>query len=307
MATPPPDIIGTALLEAFAQRGYAATLPDPMTVSVELPNGSSVSADITEWRRHAGRSSRAALPGIAAQYADQAATAFQRHDGPARNDQILSENLRLRLYTDETLGDMRDALVTRRLAPGLLETVVVDHPDALMPLNRSDVGGTPENSVFGTALSLSLGKEPHYIETVAVQGVDVMHIGGTHRYVSSQVHALRRHVEPASVPYGALVAFPLPEYVLVHPIGGAHLFAAMEAVQDLSRRLFEAGDKAISTQVFWWRPGSYERLPEEEALNSGQVPDLRPVGIQVDHRAMSVAAQSADTSELIDLWARDHG
>ncbi|MEU0572767.1 hypothetical protein ABZ297_46205 [Nonomuraea sp. NPDC005983] len=304
-----PDVVGEALVRAFADRGYEATLPELATVRIRMPDGSSLSADITEWRGYAGSNAPAALPRIAADYADQAAKAFARYAGHSQNEQTLpsAENLRVRLYTDEALGEMRDGLVTRRLAPGLLETVVADYPDSIMPLNRADLGGAPENGVFGAALSLSIGKEPHYTETSAVQGVPVTHIGGTHRYVSSHVHVLRRHVDPASAPYGALLSFPLPEYVLVHAIGGVHLFAAMEAVQDLSRQLFEAGEKAISPQVFWWRPGRYEQLPEEEALTSGLVPDLRPVGIEVDHRDMSVAALGSDTHELIDLWMRDHG
>jgi hypothetical protein len=294
-------------VRAFADRGYEATLPEPTTVEITLPDGSSLTADIAEWPRYAGDNAPAALPGIAATYADQAATAFGRQAGHSQNEQILpSENLRVRLYTDETLGEMRDALVTRRLAPGLLQTVVVDHPDSLMPLNRTDIGAAPENGIFGTALSFSIGKEPHYTEMDTVQGVPVMHVGGTHRYVGSHIQVFRRYVEPSSVPYGALLSFPLPEYVLVHAIGSVHLVVAMEAVQDLSRRLFGAGEKRLSPQVFWWRPGQYERLPEEEALNSGRVPDLRPVGIEVDHQEMSVAAQNPDTNELLNLWMRDH-
>jgi class 3 adenylate cyclase len=309
MAGPASDVVGGALLRAFAERGFQATLTDAMTVRVILPDGSGVAADITAWRQHAQSSPPDALPKLAADYADRAAAAFGRHGGRPQNEGVLSaENLRVRIYPDEFLGDMAGALVTRRLAPGLIETVVVDYPDSLSPLNRADLGGgTPESRVFGLALAASIGREPHYVDNDMVNGVPVTHIGGTHRYVNSHVHVLRRHVDPASARYGALVAFPLPEYVLVHAIGGVHLFAAMESVQTLARRLFETGEKPVSPQVYWWRPGRYEQLPEEDALNSGQVPDLRPVGIAFDHDKMSVAAQSTDTNELIDLWRRDHG
>ncbi|MEV0387115.1 hypothetical protein [Nonomuraea sp. NPDC050643] len=295
-----PDVIGEALLRAFADRGYDARLPDPATVSVRLPDGSTASADISAWRAHAGRGGPEGLPGAAADYADQATTAFERSTGQVQD---ISANLRVRLYTDDALGAMRDALVTRPLAPGLIETVVVDYPDSIMPLERSRLGGLTEDAVFGTALAHSL-EEPHYADTDTVQGVQVTHVGGTHLFVGVHAHALLRHTGRA--PYGALVSFPLPEYVLVHVIGEVHLFAAMETVQDLSRRLFESGEKGISPQLYWWRPGAYEELPEEAALGGGHVPDLRPVGIQVDHEDTSVSFQTTDTDVLADLWLRDH-
>ncbi|GAA3693855.1 hypothetical protein GCM10022224_069180 [Nonomuraea antimicrobica] len=294
------DDIGQALLRAFAEQGYEAALPDLHTISVRLPDGTTANADISAWRDHAANAGPGALQEAAAGYAAQAAAAFGRG-----SERIRDQDLRMRLYTDDALGEMRDSLVTRRLAPGLIETVVVDYPDSIMPLDRARLGDAPQDAAFGAAVAHSLAEE-HYASTSSVGGVPVTHIGGTHRYVGAHAHVLRRHTGQA--PYGALVSFPLPEYVLVHEIGGeAHLFAAMEAVQDLSRRLYDTGDKALSPQVYWWRPGRHEELPEAEALRSGLVPDLRPVGVQVDHQERSVAFQSADTGELAELWMRDHG
>jgi hypothetical protein len=303
-----PDVIGQTLLRAFAQQGLRATLPDPATISVQLPDGSSARADISAWRDQAARGGADRLWEAAAGYAAQAARAFGRDAAQAaevaRGGRVEEGDLRVRLYTEEALGGMRDSLVTRLLAPGLVETVVVDYPDSIMPLDRGRLGDVPEDGVFGAALAHSIGTEQHYAETADVQGVPVTHIGGEHRYVSAHVHVLRRHA--AHAPHGALVSFPLPEYVLVHVIGETHVFAAMETLQDLSGRLFESGDKALSPQLYWWRPGPYEELPEEQALRTGLVPDLRPVGVEFDHRAKTLALQSADTNELVELWMRDH-
>ncbi|WP_067481279.1 hypothetical protein [Actinomadura hibisca] len=311
-----PDVIGDALVRAFADRGFQATLPRPTRLQLHVPDPSSP-IDIAEWRAFAGRNSRADLPEIAASFVE----GFVRKAGPvlqgtarlAQHAEIArtldADRLRVRLYPEDALtGDMAAALVTRRLAPGLLETVVVDYPDAVMTLNRSDTGGLPPEQVFGAAVAASVGREEHYVQTDDFQNVPIMHVGGTHRYVSAHVHVLRRHVDPATAPYGALVALPVPEYVVVHVIGRAtHLFWAMETMQDLAARHHEAGEKAITPQLYWWRPGAYEQLPEEHALSSGMSPDLRPVGIDVDHEAQSVAARTAETDELIGLWMRDHG
>ncbi|MGK5555792.1 hypothetical protein ACSNOI_29655 [Actinomadura kijaniata] len=308
MSAPAPDIIGDALLRAFAERGMTATLPQPDTLRLTLPDGTATTRDITEWRRHAGRNSRADLPGIAAQYAEQTATMFARSATHSDTRNLLDgERLRLRLYPDEALTpEMRSALVTRPLAPGLLETVVVDYPDALMPLNRGELNGVTEEAAFGAALEASLGREEHYSRTDDIQGVPVMHIGGTHRYVGSHVHVLSRYVDPAAARYGALVAFPIPEYVVVHVIGPVHLFAAFETVQELVERHFQAGEKALTPRLYWWRPGPYERLPERQALHGGQVPDLVPVGLKVDHQEKSIQPTTAETDQLIELWLRDN-
>ncbi|MCP9984351.1 hypothetical protein [Actinomadura madurae] len=76
------DIIGMSLIDAFAQRGYRAELTAPDTVAVTLKDGNRAQADIAQWRQHAGRNPRSALPGIAAQYADQAVQAFERQAPP---------------------------------------------------------------------------------------------------------------------------------------------------------------------------------------------------------------------------------
>ncbi|MGI5165706.1 hypothetical protein ACQEU3_15230 [Spirillospora sp. CA-253888] len=311
-----PDVIGDALVRAFADRGFQATLPRPTQLQLHVPEPSAP-IDIAEWRAFAGRNSRADLPEIAASFVEgfvkKAGPVLQgtaRMAGHAEIARTLdADRLRIRLYPEHAMTEeMTSALVTRRIAPGLLESVVVDYPDAVMPLNRADTGGLPPEQVFGAAVAASIGREEHYVQNDELHGVPIVHIGGTHRYVSAHVHALRRHVDPASAPYGALVALPVPEYVIMHVIGGGtHLFWAMETLQDLAARHHEVGEKEITAQVYWWRPGAYEQMPEEHALSSGMLPDLRPVGIDVDHAAKSVAPRTAETDELIALWMRDQG
>ncbi|GAA2447285.1 hypothetical protein GCM10010191_75650 [Actinomadura vinacea] len=306
-----PDIIGDALVQAFAERGYEARLAAPEALVVTLPSGPTDALDIGEWRAFAGRNSRAELPEHAAAFVRgflRKVEPFQRIEEHSEIGRLISEErLRIRLYTEEELDSvpgMREALLNRPLAPGLLQSVVVDYPDSIMPLNRSSIGDAPENEIFAAALRASIEKEPHYTKTDTVWDVPILHVGETHRYVGSHAHVLKRYV--GAVPYGALVSFPIPEYVIVHEIGDTHLFAAMETMQALARTHVEQGEKPLTSKVYWWRPGAYENLPEQEALGSGLVPDLRPVGIEVDHEEKSVAALTAESDELINLWMRDH-
>ncbi|WP_433333655.1 hypothetical protein [Spirillospora sp. CA-294931] len=280
------DIIGQALLDALARAGFEARLSDPSTLSIALPDGTRANADITEWRRHAGRNSRADLPGIAAEYAGRMARGFTRNEEQSEIAGLLTaESLRLRLYTEDALTpDMRAALVTRPLAPGLVETVVVDYPDSIMPLNRTSLGTVPEAQVFDAAIKASLEKEPHYTQRDDIQGVPIMHIGETHRYIGAHIHVLPRYLGPA--PHGALVSFPIPEYVVVHELGPTHVFTALDVMQHLARTHVAQGQRALTSQLYWWRPNH----------------PLHPVGIEMDHTTKSVHSQTPATNDLIDHW-----
>lgn len=305
------DIIGMALIDAFAQRGYQAALTAPDTVAVTLKDGNQVQADITQWRQHAGRNPRSALPGIAAQYADQAVQAFERQTPPASaGGGPEPASLRVRLYPENALDErMRAALVTRPFAPGLLQAVVVDYPDSIVPLNRADLGGLGEDAAFGHALTQSIEREPHYVQATDMNGVKISNIGEQHRYVGAHAQVLRRYF-PGPLPFGALVAFPLPEYVTVHEIGtDQHLVFALKTMQDVTARLAGSGEKPISPQVYWWRPGHYETMAERDALYSGRVPDLRPVGVHVeqDGERLNVGLVGDHTAELVQGWEAARG
>ncbi|GAA4105964.1 hypothetical protein [Actinomadura miaoliensis] len=281
-----PDVLGRALLKAFADRGYEAILPDAATVAVTLPDGTQVKGDVQEWRRHAGRNSMAALPGIAAEFVEQMEKNLRRDAElrqAVREDALPADDLRVRIYTEDALPqEVWDTLVVRPLAPGLLESVVVDYPDSISPLQKSALGGTSADEAFARALARSVDGEPHHIMTRELYGVPLTHISGEHRYVGAHMHVLKRYVDPAASPHGALVAFPIPELLLVHPIGQTQIFSALEAVQALAARHVEVGEKALTPEVYWWRPGAYEALDEAAALAGGGVPDLRPVRVEID-------------------------
>ncbi|MBS2539490.1 hypothetical protein KGQ20_42780 [Catenulispora sp. NF23] len=227
---------------------------------------------------------------------------------------IDTQYLRLRLYSDENLDEMlaqarqagmppvEEVLLARRLAPGLTEIVALDSAESASLVNRSELDGAAPEAFFGQAVELSLG-ERHYSSQEEFGGVKFTVVGGEHRYVSSHIHALRRYADPATARFGALVAFPLPEYVLIHVVSPeTHVIAAIDGLGSVAANLYEKGAKAISPRLYWWRPGQYEALPERDAHYSGQVPALAPIQLDFDEQERSVTARTPATSELIELW-----
>ncbi|MGW6278279.1 hypothetical protein [Kribbella sp. NPDC055071] len=219
-----------------------------------------------------------------------------------------AENLRLRVYREDAFpAEVWPHLLTRPLAPGLVQAVVRDFPDKLMPVNRIDLDGADENVVFGRAAALSLGEES-YVQEQEAMALPMRVIGGTHRYVGSHLQVLRRYVDPATAPYGALIALPLPEYVFIHVISPeTHVILAIDSLQSVSQEFFGGGDHPITPQVYWWRPGAYEALPEEQALVSGQVPDLQPVAVEIQRDPVTVNVLNEQTNDLIQRWLADNG
>jgi hypothetical protein len=327
-----PDSAADVLIHAFSGHGCTAYLGAPNTLIIRFPDGGKGSVDITEWRMFASRTPYPALPGHAAQWA-QAVVYKQRTKNPGPpapapwappspapwapgapahqskvGGMIAAGTLRVRLYPEDAFGHppgLREAMLVRPLAEGLVQAVAEDRPDSISPVNRVDLGGVPEHEAFGAGLRAAIDKEDHYVDRQEVRGFPFTVIGGQNRYVGARIHVLGRHVRPGRV--GALVAFPLPEYIFVHEIGDKVIFEAMDILEDLARTFEGRGEKPISSKIFWWRPGRYEQLPEQQALSSGQVPDLRVVGVDMERNGneVNVRTRNEATLELIDLWTRE--
>jgi hypothetical protein len=256
---PDGDPAGRALLDAFRAAGLRAELVDPQRISVRLADGSEAVTDISRYRAELAGAAPEAIAAKAAEFVRLGAAPLQ--DAGHRRS-----NLRLRLYPEAMLVEpLRSGVVTRELAPGLWETVAIDRPDSVQPLPRS---GPDDTELFRVAMDNAVEDE-FTLTWFDLGDVRVLHIGGGHPYMAAHVHVLDRYLDPLPAD-GALVSFPLPEVVLVHPIGGVHPVEGLAQLQEGSRQLVEGRHKPISAQVFWWVPSDGER------------PDLRPV-----HFAMS--------------------
>jgi hypothetical protein len=230
-----------------------------MRISVRLADGSVAVTDVSRYRADVEGAPPQEVAAKAAEFVRLSARPLQDAGTPVqhRND------LRLRLYPQGMLVEpLRSGVVTRELAPGLWETVAIDRPDSVQPLPRD--GGADEAALFRLAVANTV-EQPFTTTWFDVGDARVLHIGGEHPYMAAHVHVLDRYLDapPAD---GALVSFPLPEVVLVHPIGGVHPIMGLAQLQEVTSQLVDSGDKAISKQIFWRAP-------------SADRPDLRPVHV----------------------------
>ncbi|MEU0546059.1 hypothetical protein [Nocardia sp. NPDC005978] len=294
-----------SLLDALESRGYRGVLENPAAITITAPNGERADLPIEPWFRFIDAHAEHGLPTAATRYADQAVSLFANVDST-------DSNLRIRIYTDEymnqvaTLGDLRvrrgDALLTRRLAPGLMETVVIDTPDSIRTLNRQEVKGRDPNAVFGAAIRNSLAEDHFRVFEHSYGPVTVLALEAGHRYIGAHAHMLSRYVNPATARLGALVSFPTPEVVVVYEIGPVLSIATTTAlVYWIAKQYMTQSEHQLLLRLYWWRPGAYEELGDRGPLSGGG-PDLRELRFDVDFRADTIRAQTAETGELLELW-----
>ncbi|RKS08129.1 hypothetical protein DFP74_3822 [Nocardiopsis sp. Huas11] len=280
----PADTVATALAAAFRELGVEVSFQDPNTMIVPMPNGNTASADIGSFRT--------AMDGAAPEQVTEHATGFARNvaeqlERATRQGTEPAGELRVRLYPASAFPEgVLEQLVSREIAPGLWQTVVVDSPESLQPLSRQahESSGRSDAEVFAAAVSASLA-DPVEVTEHDINGTRLVHIGGQHPYVAAHVHDLARHVGEA--PHGALVVLPVPEVVIAHPLGQAHPVAAMENLREVAQRFAADAEKPISTQLYWWHPSSRTREQSAPA-------DLRPVGVEIDHEKGSITLHTSD-------------
>ncbi|CAL9463720.1 hypothetical protein SUDANB121_02705 [Nocardiopsis dassonvillei] len=272
-----------ALLAVLGQLDLRARFLFPDTLEVETARG-AVRTDVSRYLEGLEDASVDAAFDRAGPYAEALAEQIRRI---APQDATSAERLRTRVYPATALPqEVWDTLLHRDFAEGLRETVVIDTADSVQPLSRTALGpmGLTEEGAFEQAVAASVAEEVEASE-VDLGGAAIIHIGGAQPYTAAQAHVLSRFLGDA--PHGALVAFPVREVVLAHPLGKGHPIMAMERLQELAGRFVADAEKPISAQLFWWHPGSAARARAE-------VPDLRPVGVEVDHEDRSVSLYTSD-------------
>jgi hypothetical protein len=194
--------------------------------------------------------------------------------------------------------------MVRDVAPGLLQMVMTDDPDGgFAGLDRGRLAAD-ERDVFAAAISRSIAGE-HSLDKHDLAYGKLAYIETRRPDAAAHAHVLARYVKPAEFPHGALVSFPAADSVLIYPLGQAHPLETMSDMNNATNDIREKAKRAITDQIYWWRPGSYEHLPESDALRSGQMPVLRPVGMTMTKRdagTTDVHLTTPETGELFSLF-----
>lgn len=247
----------------LARRGLTTTFEEPdVAVQVE---GRTVSFSLAaiaqrcrskpvgQWRQIVGES----LAGLDQKRAHvpDALAAFETFDS-------CRENLKLRVRSDAFLSTANQyGLLARPLAPGLCEQLVVDlgKVRVALPVPVLESWKLPASQVWETALHnvrtrVKVGRMPSIIPAWQVDALE----GGP--YTSAQVRCLERHL-PKERPFGALVAVPSTDMVLLHVLKTASSFlTSLDFLERAAGDFFRDAEEGVSTQLYWWCDGALEPI-----------------------------------------------
>ncbi len=170
--------------------------------------------------------------------------------------------LRINVYAQrpEAAGAGHD-LLSFEIADGLFGVVVLDFATTTRSVSEAEIEpwGRSTRELIEVAVSNSL-TEPVRREQLALGDDTQVTLFGGGFFTSSRVLKLDKHV-PIDHPWGALVAIPNRNTLLLHPIVTVKAMHALQAMALLSHKLFAAGPGGVSPEVFWWRQGVMTRLP----------------------------------------------
>ncbi len=161
--------------------------------------------------------------------------------------------LRTRLCSARTKGLIND--VRRLVAPGLLQRVLVDFGEIMIPVTYAAAlrWGAQESDLFEIAernTRAEGGLDLMAAEIDGMDDVDMQMLYGASDFVTAHVRWLDDY--PVVGPWGALLVIPGHTHLLVHPITGPTVFAGTSLLAQLLVA-GEAESRPVSRSIYWWR------------------------------------------------------
>lgn len=195
---------------------------------------------------------------------------------PATFEEAAS-NLRSAVVAAADLGLFDGALMERPLTDGLGERLMLRRGELGMTVTTEVVESwdVPSHRVWNRARSGSLWDEPAERERFTVgDGVHYLAIRGG-RWTSTRVLAIDRYLDPAPR-YGALVAVPARDEILVHQIRDESFTDAALAMLSHTASSFVESPLPVGCDLFWWNRGELARIctPAEDRYRYIQVPEF---------------------------------
>ena len=168
--------------------------------------------------------------------------------------------LRVRAYPE---GQTGPGFVTRRLAPGLSATLVLDFPKSIRAVIPSEVEkwGRPVDELFDLALAKVRAHERPTFQapTSSTYGC----VGSQGLYASTWVMMLEEFLRPVPA-RGALVTIPIRHLVLFEPIVDFSIVEAVPEMLEAAEFAFREGPGSVSPFLYWWRPGDLRAVAKLE-------------------------------------------
>ncbi|HZD06478.1 MAG TPA: hypothetical protein VE173_16315 [Longimicrobiales bacterium] len=186
-------------------------------------------------------------------------------------------NLRSAVVAEADLGWFDNALMERSLVDGLGERLMLRRGAVGMTVTAETVAGweADPDMVWERARDGSLWDEP-------VERQLIRHGGGAHivavrggRWTSTRVLAVERYIDPR-LPYGALVAVPARDEILIHQIRDESFTEAALSMLSQAAASYVESPLPVGCDLFWWSEGRLHRIcrPGDQHYEYIKVPEF---------------------------------
>jgi len=229
-------------------------------------------------RDHPG--GKAGWPELIARYADALLNGHREYGqaAAAMNPEQARDLVHLTIRRAASLGPaVAGHRAAPEFAPGLLELLALDMPQATLLLDDGDVarlGG--RKSLREAALAnlralpvprhQRLGTPDAHVEAI----IDDSHFTASRVLVMPD---LVSRVLGAIAPHGVLAAIPARNFVFIHVLADHTAARSLGLMAEVARAAYAREQTPISPDVFWWRDGDWMQVPSVE---SGGKVTLRP-------------------------------
>jgi hypothetical protein len=166
----------------------------------------------------------------------------------------------------------------RHVAPGLLETLAWDLPDAVRLLDDRAVTRVGLEALRDAGRA-NLVEEPVEYDTWRTESGAVLHaVSGESMFVASKalvLDDLARAVTGRELPEdGALFTVPSRHHLVFHPLADQHVVSAVNDLAAFGLGAYNDNPGPLSPRLYWWRKGAVRCLThiDEETRSFSVVP-----------------------------------
>jgi hypothetical protein len=164
--------------------------------------------------------------------------------------------IRTRMYPEEAMHDVGVPIVSRTLARGLVQRVVLDQVNTVIPVTYDRLSQWPitEPELFELAEANTRGDGLLEVTDLANDsGVKILRLAGSPDYASAHVRWLGTY--PVAGQWGSVFVVPCEGLVYLHPVNGGDAYNAVARMANMAVTAHAELPSPVSSSVYWWHDG----------------------------------------------------
>ncbi|MFQ6394459.1 hypothetical protein ACLMAJ_13460 [Nocardia sp. KC 131] len=259
----PADLLVTLVVPIVQHHGYSCTIEgDEVTLS-----GNGVSdwvLSLSNLRRKVAGEPGDEWPALVA---DHLSTFFAELElsasAPLDMDDFerIRPLLRTRMYPED-MEDNGFPIVSRTLAPGLAQRVVIDQVNTMITVSRERLShwGIPEPDLFALAEANTRGDGLLTVAEIFEEDDEdferILGLYGSSDYASAHVRWLGEYSVGGQ--WGSAFVVPCEGTVYIHPLDGADAFISVGTLARMAATVYADRPSPVSSSVYWFYDGIIE-------------------------------------------------